>query len=63
MNASGPPIYASGETWPIMEPWLNPEKRPSEIRATFDSSPFSEKTVSSLHQFIHTRRSFDTFVP
>ena len=37
--ASGPPCAASGQRWPIMIPWLAPEKRPSVTSATFVPRP------------------------
>ena len=37
--ASGPPCAASGQRWPIMMPWLAPEKRPSVTSATLSPSP------------------------
>ena len=32
-NAIGPPACASGETWPMQNPWLPPENLPSVMRA------------------------------
>ena len=37
-KAMGPPTYASGATWPIMKPWVAPEKRPSVNSTTLSSS-------------------------
>jgi len=38
-KAMGPPIAASGPTWPTQKPRVAPEKRPSVIRATFLPMP------------------------
>src|SRR5206468_4128197 len=37
--AIGPPSAASGAMWPIMKPWVAPEKRPSVISATVSPRP------------------------
>ena len=36
----GPPTAASGPTWPIENPRVLPEKRPSVIKATFSPAPW-----------------------
>src|SRR5262249_55068815 len=33
-SAIGPPVQASGQTWPTTRPWVPPLKRPSVIRPT-----------------------------
>lgn len=38
-SAIGPPTRASGTTWPIINPRLAPEKRPSVIKAVERASP------------------------
>ena len=39
IRAIGPPVAASGETWPIDAPLDAPQKRPSVINATLEPSP------------------------
>ncbi len=37
--AIGPPLNASGATWPTMKPCVAPEKRPSVTSATSSERP------------------------
>src|SRR5262249_20419453 len=39
-SAIGPPIQASGATWPTTSPCVPPLKRPSVIRPIFSPSPW-----------------------
>ncbi len=44
--AIGPPLTASGATWPTINPRVAPEKRPSVISAT--SSPSPSPTIAAV---------------
>ena len=43
IRAIDPPADASGETWPMDNPEVPPEKRPSVIRAHLAPSPMAFK--------------------
>ena len=47
MKASGPPLAASGETWPMAAPRVAPENRPSVTSETVPLS-FSSQTMASV---------------
>ena len=44
-SAIGPPLAASGPTWPTQKPRVAPEKRPSVISATFLPMPWPERAA------------------
>src|ERR1044071_4478774 len=43
--AIGPPVTASGATWPAMKPRVAPEKRPSVRRATCSPMPLPARAA------------------
>ena len=49
-NAIGPPSVASGATWPMQNPHVPPEKRPSVISAQSAPrpTPFSAPVIASI---------------
>ena len=51
----GPPRAASGATWPIIRPWVPPEKRPSVSSATDPPRPSPTSAAVTLEHLLHAR--------
>ena len=62
-RAIGPPSAASGAMWPIISPWVPPEKRPSVISATVGPSPWPASAAVTLEHLLHPRAADRTLVP
>ena len=51
--AIGPPLAASGATWPIIRPRVAPEKRPSVTIATRLPQPLADDRRGDLEHLAH----------
>ena len=50
-----PAAAASGATWPIMKPWVAPEKRPSVMSATVLAEALADERAGDLQHLAHAR--------
>ena len=51
--AIGPPLAASGATWPTIRPRVAPEKRPSVSSATLLAEPLADDRRGHLQHLAH----------
>ena len=52
-SAIGPPSAASGATWPIISPWVPPEKRPSVSSATRLAEALADERARDAQHLLH----------